>query len=198
MKGVLAVANEPEKFVYQGVHMVLNAEFAGEVWGPGEVRESKLVFIGKNLDKEALKEGFSACVMTPALLERKRGMLRFSIGEKVECITPDGWQSGEVVGQMYRDEKMPIWVFAPYQVRVVESGRLVCLLKDSDDVIRKQSWFRPPQMFKRILPQRRNFSSMKAAYGAPLRHGAAFAPERLQRPPLNSVSALARSLRRLK
>ena len=45
MKGLLAVANEAQKFVYQGVHMALNAEFIDEVWGPGEARESKLVFI---------------------------------------------------------------------------------------------------------------------------------------------------------
>ena len=66
-----------------------NGEF-GDEWNKGDTRESKLVFIGKNLDKEALKEGFTACVMTPELIEKKRGMLRFAVGEKVDCIGAGG------------------------------------------------------------------------------------------------------------
>ena len=46
MKGVLAVAGSPQKFVYQGVHMIFDGEFQGN-WAPGEARCSKLVFIGK-------------------------------------------------------------------------------------------------------------------------------------------------------
>ena len=66
MKGVLAIAHARQKFVYQAVHMIFNGNFEdSEVWGPDEERESKLVFIGKNLDKEALKVGFAACVATP-------------------------------------------------------------------------------------------------------------------------------------
>ena len=50
MKGVLAVAGSPKKFVYQAVHMIFDGVFEGE-WGPDEPRGNKLVFIGKNLDK---------------------------------------------------------------------------------------------------------------------------------------------------
>ena len=55
MKGVLAVAGSPKKFVYQAVHMIFDGVFEGE-WGPDEPRGNKLVFIGKNLDKASLQE----------------------------------------------------------------------------------------------------------------------------------------------
>ena len=34
----------------------------GKVWEPGEARDSKLVFIGRDLDADALKAGFKACL----------------------------------------------------------------------------------------------------------------------------------------
>ena len=117
MKGVLAIAHARQKFVYQAVHMIFNGNFEeGEVWGPDEERESKLVFIGKNLDKEALKSGFAKCATSPELEEEKKKKLRFAIGEAVECRTGNGWQKGKVVALMYRDEYMPEGVVAPYQV----------------------------------------------------------------------------------
>ena len=64
MKGVLAVAGSPKKFVYQAVHMIFDGVFEGE-WAPSEERGNKLVFIGKNLDKAALQRGFEACLDTP-------------------------------------------------------------------------------------------------------------------------------------
>jgi G3E family GTPase len=64
MKGVLSIAGNNQKFVYQGVHMISTGNFEDE-WGEDETRESKFVFIGKNLDHEWLKEGYAACVMQP-------------------------------------------------------------------------------------------------------------------------------------
>merc|ERR1712196_396780 len=49
MKGVLTIKNAEQRFVYQAVHMIFNGNFT-EPWGPDEERESKLVFIGKNLN----------------------------------------------------------------------------------------------------------------------------------------------------
>jgi len=137
MKGVLSIAHAQQKFVYQAVHMIFNGNFdEEEVWKPGEARESKLVFIGKNLDKEALKSGFHKCAVTPELEERKRKALRFSVGSKVECRTGQGWQKGEVVALMYRDEFMPQGVVAPYQVKL-EGGSLIYAPHDDDQLIRK-------------------------------------------------------------
>ena len=38
---------------------------------------------GKNLQKEALKGGFAACLASPEIDEQKRQELRFAIGDKV-------------------------------------------------------------------------------------------------------------------
>lgn len=58
-KGILAFKDEPQRYVFQGVHMILDGDLQRE-WKPGEKRESKIVFIGKNLDRERLKAGFEA------------------------------------------------------------------------------------------------------------------------------------------
>jgi hypothetical protein len=138
MKGVLSIAHAQQKFVYQAVHMIFNGTFdEEETWKEGEARESKLVFIGKNLDKEALKSGFVKCAVTPELAERKLKQLRFEKGSKVECRTGEGWQKGEVAALMYRDEYMPQGVVAPYQVKL-DSGSLIYAPHDDDALIRKQ------------------------------------------------------------
>ena len=59
-KGILAFRNEPRRFVFQGVHMILDGDLQRE-WKPGEERRSKIVFIGRNLDREAIRQGFLAC-----------------------------------------------------------------------------------------------------------------------------------------
>merc|ERR1712118_94958 len=96
MKGVLAIEHAEQKFVYQAVHMIFNGNFE-DPWEPDEVRESKLVFIGKNLDHEALRAAFIACVSTPESQEKKLKALRFAVGDKVKCNTGGGWAPGEVV-----------------------------------------------------------------------------------------------------
>jgi len=63
MKGVLAISGTPQKYVYQGVHMIFDGEFSDDtLWADGEARECKLVFIGKNLDHDELKAGFAGCL----------------------------------------------------------------------------------------------------------------------------------------
>ncbi|KAE9277317.1 hypothetical protein PF008_g28884 [Phytophthora fragariae] len=59
-KGVVNVAGIDRKYVFQGVHTLFNGRFADN-WAPGETRETRFVFIGKNLDRVALTEGFLAC-----------------------------------------------------------------------------------------------------------------------------------------
>lgn len=60
-KGILAFKDEPRRFVFQGVHMLLDGDLQ-RAWKSDELRESKLVFIGRNLDKQALHAGFESCV----------------------------------------------------------------------------------------------------------------------------------------
>ena len=61
-KGVLSVAGEADKFVFQGVHMVFEGR-PSRAWAEGEERVNKLIFIGRNLDKQALTEGFNAVLV---------------------------------------------------------------------------------------------------------------------------------------
>ena len=67
MKGVLSISNVEKKFVYQGVHMIVHAIFDDNAakWGPDEPRVNKMVFIGKNLDKDTLRRGFEGCLDSP-------------------------------------------------------------------------------------------------------------------------------------
>jgi G3E family GTPase len=60
-KGILDFKDEPNRFVFQGVHMLMDGQ-AGKPWAPGEKRNSQLVFIGRDLDIPALKRGFEACI----------------------------------------------------------------------------------------------------------------------------------------
>ena len=60
MKGILSVKGSAKRLVFQGIHMLFDAKFDRE-WGPGP-RTNTLVFIGKNLDRTALTEGFNACL----------------------------------------------------------------------------------------------------------------------------------------
>lgn len=60
-KGVLDVDSEDRRFVFQGVHMLLDGR-PGRPWKPGEPRKNELVFIGRNLDKGELKRGFQSCL----------------------------------------------------------------------------------------------------------------------------------------
>ena len=60
-KGILDFAGYEERFVVQAVHNLLEGEF-GKPWKEGDARESRLVFIGRNLDKAALQEAFAACI----------------------------------------------------------------------------------------------------------------------------------------
>src|SRR3954462_10775512 len=56
-KGIVAFPNEPKRFVFQGVHMILDGDLQG-TWKDGETRQSRVVFIGRNLDEDAIREGF--------------------------------------------------------------------------------------------------------------------------------------------
>jgi G3E family GTPase len=60
-KGILAIDGAPKRYVYQGVHMMMDSDW-GVPWKAGEKRSSKLVFIGRNLDGDNLKRGFEDCL----------------------------------------------------------------------------------------------------------------------------------------
>jgi G3E family GTPase len=59
MKGILAVKGRSERFVFQGVHMLMDGR-PDRPWG-SEKRESRIIFIGRDLDRQKLNEAFAAC-----------------------------------------------------------------------------------------------------------------------------------------
>jgi len=61
-KGILAVQGMRDKFVFQAVHMAFSGS-PQKPWADGEERECKLTFIGKNLDRQELVDGFMECLV---------------------------------------------------------------------------------------------------------------------------------------
>jgi G3E family GTPase len=59
-KGILSFKDDPQRFVFQGVHMILDGDHQ-RPWADGEKRESRIVFIGRNLPEEKIRRGFEAC-----------------------------------------------------------------------------------------------------------------------------------------
>ena len=59
-KGIIDVAGEDRRLVFQAVHMILEGDLQ-RPWKDGERRYSRMVFIGRNLDEAELKAGFEAC-----------------------------------------------------------------------------------------------------------------------------------------
>jgi G3E family GTPase len=60
-KGILSFQNDDERFVFQGVHMILDGNHQ-RPWKPGEKRDSRIVFIGRNLPEEKIRQGFAGCI----------------------------------------------------------------------------------------------------------------------------------------
>ena len=59
--GISSFKDDPQRFVFQGVHMILDGDHQ-RPWKDGEKRESRIVFIGKKLPEEKIRQGFAECV----------------------------------------------------------------------------------------------------------------------------------------
>jgi G3E family GTPase len=62
LKGILNIAGEDQRFVFQGVHMLFDGK-PDRPWQPSETRKNELVFIGRNLDEAELTGNFQACLV---------------------------------------------------------------------------------------------------------------------------------------
>jgi G3E family GTPase len=60
-KGILSFKSDDERFVFQGVHMILDGNHQ-RPWHKDEQRNSRIVFIGRNLPKDKIRQGFEGCV----------------------------------------------------------------------------------------------------------------------------------------
>jgi G3E family GTPase len=61
LKGIIALKGDDERYVIQGVHMVVDTSVLGP-WGD-RPRRTQLVFIGRELDQGMLRQGFDACLV---------------------------------------------------------------------------------------------------------------------------------------
>jgi G3E family GTPase len=61
-KGVLNLADSDRRYVFQGVHKLHDGDL-GAPWRPGESRRNRMVFIGRNLDRDELQSGFRSCLV---------------------------------------------------------------------------------------------------------------------------------------
>ncbi len=60
-KGVLFMNGTNRRMIFQGVHMLMGAD-VGRPWGKDEKPATKIVFIGRNLPKDAILKGLEACL----------------------------------------------------------------------------------------------------------------------------------------
>ncbi|MEZ5809962.1 MAG: GTP-binding protein [Rhizobiaceae bacterium] len=60
LKGIVAFDGDDERYVVQGIHMIVEGDHQ-RAWKDGEKRESRIVFIGRDLDADRLRRSFEAC-----------------------------------------------------------------------------------------------------------------------------------------
>ena len=129
-KGVLAVKGMDEKFVFQGVHRLFGGDFSKEIglWKEGEKRECRFVFIGRDLDHDALQEGLMDCVAED---------LRFNVGDTIYAnLGHSEFTEGKILKCWDQGN--------PYRVEIQNEDKSnVWVPIDDDDYVRagKVSWF---------------------------------------------------------
>jgi G3E family GTPase len=62
-KGILAFHDDDDRYVFQGVHMMLEGDHQRK-WKADEPRQSRLVFIGRELPEQLIRDGFERCIVS--------------------------------------------------------------------------------------------------------------------------------------
>jgi hypothetical protein len=132
-KGVLSVAGRDSKYVFQGVGMIFKGQHVSELkWAKDEPRECRFVFIGKNLDKKLLQDGFMAC--------RCDEKTRFKEGDKVLAYygdIPTSRSRPSAGGKWYPAKVLRVWDEGnPYRLELEKDGKNIWVTVDSDDFVR--------------------------------------------------------------
>jgi G3E family GTPase len=60
-KGILSFKDDPDRFVMQGVHMILDGDHQ-RPWNVDEKRVSRMIFIGRDMPLNLIEKGFESCV----------------------------------------------------------------------------------------------------------------------------------------
>jgi len=107
-KGVVAVKGMPNKWIFQGVHMLFMGDFAA-AWGDAP-RKSCFCFIGKDIHEMGLEEGFRNCIVKD---------LRWGVGDRCKARVQSGFEPGTIIktwdeGHAYRirldgDDGIEVW-----------------------------------------------------------------------------------------
>lgn len=143
-KGILAILDEDDKYVFQAVHMILNIGSSSDFgmkhkpWRENEKRINKFCFIGKNLDKQQMISDLKDCIFDGKLPEPgpiPTDKLRFKIGDRVECRRTK-WEKGVITELWYREDLWETGRYAPYQV-LLDNDDLIWSPRDSNIFIRK-------------------------------------------------------------
>jgi ankyrin repeat protein len=78
--------------------------------------------------------------LAPSLVSPPDVEPRFSVGDRVECCIErwglSWWAPGTIVAHWFRTPDWPPGKYAPYQIKLNDSGNLVFAPEDRDDVIR--------------------------------------------------------------
>lgn len=142
-KGILAVLNSTDKYVFQAVHMMMNLDSSSNLgmshkpWQKDEKRINKFCFIGKNLDKEQMIKDLKKCIFNGKIPDPgpiPTIKLKYKVGDKVKCKL-EKWMNGIVTELWYREDLWQTGRYAPYQV-ILENGDLICVPRDSEIFIK--------------------------------------------------------------
>ena len=142
-KGILAVMDSEDKYVFQSVHMMMMLDSSSNLgmdhkpWKEGEKKINKFCFIGKNLDKDLIIKQLNECIFDGKLPEPgpvPSKELRFKIGDVVSC-RHDGWSYGIVSKLWYREDYWESGRYAPYGV-ILQDASMIWIPRDDDTYIK--------------------------------------------------------------
>ena len=88
MKGILNLRNDPDQFVFQGVHLLFEGR-PGRQWTDDEQRLNRLVFIGRDLNGNKITEAFKNCIATDDGNESTAPVDPFGRKQEVSSFTLD-------------------------------------------------------------------------------------------------------------
>lgn len=115
-KGIISVKGMENKFIFQGVGMMFSGGFSDMPWGK-EKRESRFVFIGKNLDHSMYRDGFMACKADTQLRFNVGDMVEANVGTFKKAKVLKQWDDGNAYRvEIQDDKKTNVW--APVDIDV--------------------------------------------------------------------------------
>lgn len=143
-KGVFAIVDEDDKYVFQGVHMLCTIGSTQELgmdhqkWQEGEKRMCKFCFIGRNLNRKELCDELESCLFRgvypdPGPVPTKK--LRFPVGASV-LVNVGDWKEAVVTQHYYRERLWETGQYAPYQAELKEDSALIYVPRDHSAYIR--------------------------------------------------------------